>query len=389
MIRLIKSLLLKISSGFAIAMKVLFVVDSKLTFSEAPPSRFLYIANVLKEKNFQVEVTGRKGKKIEGLKTSQLSGTKHTSRIKILLYTYAKTLSRSYNVIIVRGGLLAFFLLPLKIFGTKLIIDFHGWLFQEISVFYEKMLYNKLKVAFYYLVERTAVKYSNAIICASKGVRELLSQKERAKSIILENGIDTSESKRASYEAEKEKEKIYSKHLIPKSKTLIGFFGNWERHLDMETMLKGVEMTEANMVVIGEGPKLNEFKRRWENARFTGKLPRFEALKIICLCDATMMPYEKSYGHKSYFSTRKVKDYLSLGKPIIMAEVMEREAYLLPNKNVLLYEPGNAKDLADKIRKLLSDKKLQKRMKENNIKLSQRFDWKTLVEESGIIELIK
>lgn len=91
------------------------------------------------------------------------------------------------------------------------------------------------------------------------------------------------------------------------------------------------------------------FKRRWKNVRFTGKLPRFEALKIIYLCDATMMPYEESYGYISYFSTRKVKDYLSLGKPIIMTEV--REAYLLPNENVLLPEPGNAKDLAKKIKK--------------------------------------
>ena len=348
----------------------------------------MYIARVLKEKNFQVEVIGRTGERIKGLKTSQLSGTKHVSRLKILLYTYAKTLSRSYNVIIVRGGRLAFFLLPLKILGTKIVLDFHEWLFREIKFFYEKTLYNKLKTAFYYLIERMAVRYSSAIICVSEGVRELLGLEGRAKSIILENGLDTSESKRATYEAEKEKEKIYSKHLIPKNKPLIGFLGNWERHLDMETMFKGAEMAEVNMVVIGEGSKLNEFKKKWKNVRFTGRLPRFEALKIICLCDATMMPYKESYV-RARASPRKVKDYLGLGKPIITAEAREREAYLLPNKNVLLYESGNAEDLAEKIKKLTSDKKLQKRMKTNNIKLSHRFNWKILVEESGIIQLIK
>ncbi|MFX0203687.1 MAG: glycosyltransferase [Candidatus Hodarchaeota archaeon] len=368
--------------------RVMFVVDSKLTFSEAPPSRFIYIAKSLKEKNFEVEVLGRKGEKIKGLKTSQLSGTKHISRIKILLYTYAKTLSRSY-IIIVRGSFLTFFLLPLRIFGKKVILDFHGWLFREIEFFYKKTLYNKLKVAFYYFVARMAVKYSNAIICVSKGTRELLEPKERAKSIVLENGLDATESKRASIEAEKEKEKIYSKYQIPKKKTLVGFLGNWERQLDMETMFKGAKLAEVNMVVIGEGPRLNEFKKTWRNVRFTGKLPRFEALKIIHLCDGTMVPYKEIYMSTSYWSQRKVKDYLSLGKPIIMAEVREREAYLVPNKNVLLYKPGNAKDLADKIKKLTSDKKLQESMKKNNIRLSHRFDWKTLVEESGVIQLIK
>jgi len=365
------------------------VVDSKLTFSEAPPSRFLYIAKSLQEKNFEVEVIGRRGEKIEDLKTTQISGTKNISRLKILLRTYAKAFSYPYSSILVRGGFLTFFLLPLKIFNRKVILDFHEWLFREIKVFYEKTLYNKLKVAFYYFVERMATNYCSVIVCVSEGVRMLLGREERAKSIVLENGLDTIESKRAGYEAEKEKEEIYSKYLIPKNKPLIGFLGNWERQLDMETMFNGAKMAEVNMVVIGEGPKLDEFKKKWSNVKFTGRLPRFEALKIIYLCDATMVPYKGGYTFTYYYSQRKVKDYLSLGKPIIMTDVREREGYLVPNKNVLLYEPGNPEDLAEKIRKLLTDKKLRERMKTNNVRLSSRFDWKTLVEESGIIELIK
>lgn len=369
--------------------KILFVVDDKISFSNAPSSRFLYIARILKEKNFEVEVVGRKGEQVRDLKGFQLGGKKNISRLKILSYVYSRALFRSFDVLIVRGSLLAFFLLALRVFGKKIILDFHGWLFSQIEMFYEKTFYNKLKVIFYSFLERVVTRYSHNIISASEGFRQSLGEEDKRRSIVLENGADVEEATRALHEAEREKEETYKKYSIPRTKPLFGFLGNWERHLDMETMLKGTEMAEASMVVIGEGPKLNEFKRRWKNVRFTGRLPRFEALKIICLCDATMMPYEESYGYNSYFSTRKVKDYLSLGKPIIMAEVREREAYLIPNKNVLLYKPGNATDLADKIRKLLSNKKLQKRMKTNNIKLSHRFDWKTLVEESGIIKLIK
>jgi glycosyltransferase involved in cell wall biosynthesis len=366
----------------------MFIIDGKLTFSEAPPSRFIYIAKSLQKKNFKVEVIGRKGERLEGLKTHQISGSKHVSRMKILLHTYAKTLSYSYDTIIVRGGLLSFFLSPLKILGKKIILDFHGWLFREIEFFYEKTLYNKLKVAFYYLVERMSVAHSSAIICVSRGIKDSLGQKERAKSIVLENGIDINESKKAIQEAENEKEKLYSTHRIPKEKPLMGFLGNWERQLDMETMFKGAKLAEVNMVVIGEGPKLNEYKKAWGNVRFLGKLPKFDALKITSLCDATIAPYKKAYTTTSYWSQRKVKDYLGLGKPIIMASVKEREAYLVPNKNVLLYEPGNAEDLADKIRTIVSNKKLAEEMRKNNLKLACQFDWQVLVEQSGLIEKI-
>ena len=368
--------------------RVMFIIDSKLTFSEAPPSRFIYIAKSLQKKNFEVEVLGRKGERLEGVKAHQIGGSKNASRLKILLYAYAKTLGYNFNTIIIRGSLFNFFLLPLKIFGKKVIVDFHGWLFREIEFFYEKTLYNKFKVAFYYLVERMSIACSSAIICVSQGIKDSLEQKEKEKSIVLENGIDFNESKEAICEAENEKEKIYLTYHIPKKKPLIGFLGNWERQLDMDAMLEGAKLAEANMLVIGEGPKLDEYRKRWDNAKFLGKLPKPDALKLIQLCDATIVPYKKAYATISYWSQRKVKDYLSLGKPIIMADVREREAYLVPNKNVLLYDPGNAGDLADKIRAMVLDKKLAEEMSKSNLKLACQFDWQILVEQSGLVEKI-
>jgi glycosyltransferase involved in cell wall biosynthesis len=368
--------------------RVMFVIESKITLTEAPPSRLIYIAKTLQKKNLEVEVLGRKGEKIEGLKTHQISGSRHVSRVKILLQAYAKTIGNSYDTIIVRGGLLAFFLLPLKILRKKIILDFHGWLFREIEFFFEKTLYNKLKVTFYYVVERTSLAHASTIICVSSGIRDSLGQKERAKSIVLENGIDLNESKNAIYEAENEKQKIYSTYHISKEKPFLGFLGNWERQLDMETMFKGAELAEVNLVVIGEGSKLDEYRKTWSNVKFLGKLPKFDALKITSLCDAAIVPYKKAYATTSYWSQRKVKDYLSLGRPIIMADVAEREAYLIPNKNVLLYEAGNAEDLANKIKIVISDKKLGEEMRENNLNLACQFDWQVLVEQSGLVEKI-
>jgi len=365
--------------------KVLFVIDTKISFSEAPPSRLLYIARVLKEKAFEVEVVGRKGEIVEGLKVTQLGGRKQLARLGIVIYTYLNVLTRSYNSIVVRGGALAFYLLPLRIFGKKIVLDFHGWLFAQIDKFYEKGLYNKLKTILYYLFEKTATRYVNAIVCNSIEANNLLTRNEKSKSILLEEGVDIKEARRLIFEAEQQKEETCKKYIISKDKPLIGFLGNWERWMDMETMFWGANLAKVGLVVIGDGPNLEKFKRKWEGVLFTGRLPRREALKVIHLCDAVVAPYKATYTLPS----RKVRDYLAMGKPIIMAGVERAETYLVPERNTLLYEPGNAKDLAEKIRKLISDKKLQERMKKNNIKLSHRFDWKTLVEESGIIQLIK
>jgi glycosyltransferase involved in cell wall biosynthesis len=117
-----------------------------------------------------------------------------------------------------------------------------------------------------------------------------------------------------------------------------------------------------------------------------GKLPRYEALKIIYLCDAVITPYKKAYAILSYWSQRKVKDYLSLGKPILMADVLEREEFLVPYKNAVFYCPNDPNDLAAKIRMIISDEKLRKRMRRNNLKLARQFDWQVLVEKSGLIE---
>jgi len=367
--------------------KILFIVDDEVTFSKAPPSRFLYIARVFKENNFKVAVIGRERESIMDVEIVEVSGNKFIARLKSIFYAYVRTLVDSYDVLIIRGNLLAFPLLASKVFGKKVICDFHGWLFRELE-FYEKTFYNKLKLIFYSFLERIVTRGSDIII-STEGGRNLLGDVDKGKNIVIDNGIDVKEAERVIHEAEKEKEEIYKKLSIPTKKAIIGFLGNWGRWLDMETMFMGAEMAGASMIVVGEGVHFEEYKRKWTNTIFTGRLKRREALKIICLCDAVIIPYKKFRTCRNYFSTRKVKDSLGIGKPIIMAEVTAREAYLVPNTNVLLYEPGNAEDLADKIRKLLSDKKLQKRMNTNNIKLSHRFDWKTLVEESGIIELIK
>ena len=371
-------------------MKVLFATDSPLSYSNAPSSRLIYIAKSLKSKGFDVELMGRTGEKITNLRTTSISGGKHLSRLILVLLASKKMLAEAYDHTIIRGAYLAFFLLLLKIFRKKIIIDFHDWNFREIELHYDKNLYNAFKIFFYLLTERTATKHSDLIICTSRGLQPVLTEKEKEKSVALENGLDLEEAEKATLEAEKNKERILKKYSIPKAKTLAAFLGNWERKLDMETMLEGCKKAGVNLIVIGEGPNIEKYRKNYENAIFTGKLPRPEALRLISICDITITPYkENREKHQpAYYSARKVKDYLSLGKPILMADVKGREEFLISYENAVFYRPGEPEDLANNVKMIISDKKLREKMQKNNLELARRFDWQILVEKSGLIRKI-
>ena len=369
-------------------MKILLAIDAPFSYSEAPSSRLMYIAKTLRKKGFDVELVGRKGQDISDLKTAAISGGKHFARLILLFLVSNKMLKENYDHIIIRGAHLAFFLLPLKVFRKEIIVDFHDWNFREIKLHYEKTLYNAFKILFYYLTERTATKHSDLIICTSKGLQPLLTKEEKRKSIILENGLDLAEAEEAIQEAEKNEEKLLKKYNIPKTKPLVAFLGNWERKLDMETMLEGCKKANVNLIVVGEGPNIEKYRKNYKNAIFTGKLSRPEALKIISLSNVTITPYKenKEKPQPAYYSTRKVKDYLSLGKPTLVANVIGREEFLIPYENAVFYRPGDPEDLANKIRKVISDRKLREKMCKNNLKLARQFDWQVLVEKSGLIE---
>ncbi|MDI6847434.1 MAG: glycosyltransferase [Candidatus Bathyarchaeia archaeon] len=359
-----------------------------MSYSNAPSSRLIYIAKSLKKKGFDIELLGIRGEKITNLKTTTVTGRKNLARLKLLFLVLKKMLTENSNHVIIRGVHLAFFLLPLKIFRKKIFIDFHGWNFREIKLYYEKTLYNAFKILFYYFIERTATKHSDLIICRSKGLKTLLTKEEKRKSIILENGLDLAEAEKALQEAEKNNEKLLERYSIPKTKTLVAFLGFWGINIDMETMLEGCKKAEVNLIVVGEGPNIEKYRTKYGNTIFTGKLPRAEALRLISISDVAITAYkENREKHEpAYHSARKVKDYLSLGKPILIAGVQGREDFLAPYENAVFCRQNDPEDLATKIKMLISDEELRKRMRENNLKLARQFDWQVLVEKSGLIE---
>lgn len=79
--------------------------------------------------------------------------------------------------------------------------------------------------------------------------------------------------------------------------------------------------------------------------------------------------------------TLKLLDYWASGNAVVAPRLRGISEVSTHGKDILLFEPGNEKSLADAIIKLIEDKKLLKRLQENGNKTVQDFDWPLLAKK--------
>jgi len=104
------------------------------------------------------------------------------------------------------------------------------------------------------------------------------------------------------------------------------------------------------------------------------------------VADILLMPFPRK-AHYEYFMTPiKMFEYMASKRPIIASNLPSiRE--ILNDKNCLFCRPGNFKDLADKIRLLLSNKKLANQISNQAHKDVQKYTWQKRTEK--ILNFIK
>ena len=112
-----------------------------------------------------------------------------------------------------------------------------------------------------------------------------------------------------------------------------------------------------------------------KNIKFAGFVP-YEDLKVLYqACDIFVLP---SFGEGDPIA---LKEALASGKPLIGTKVGGIPAQIKDGWNGFLVEPGNEKQLAEKIRYLIDNPEERERMGENSRKLArEEFDWKKIAE---------
>ena len=361
--------------------------------SQPQPSRALYMFNELKRRFPDTYILMQKGEEnLPGLdnliqvkpiipikgKLQLLKGI--IFRFQISIFTLWFVISKKIDFVIIRGYDTILVHPFLKLLGVKTFYDFHG-------LYHRELIQQKrgLRGFFVRHIDKLTLMLSSKIIVVSDGIKMQI-QEYQNKCLYLPNGVDIERIRNADYEHSIE---------LPEDKKIIGFIGNWESFMKIEDICESLKYLSGCVgVIIGRGYNAEHIIGKYQttdNIIFTGKVPHKKVYALLKEIDVCIIPYDKNDKHSQYpdfFSARKTKEYIAAGKPIIVADVIGRESWLVENENCLLYESGDPKDLADKINTLLNDEKLYRTLSENNKRMAEEFTWEHLIKRSGLMEEI-
>lgn len=281
--------------------------------------------------------------------------------------------------VIARGYSLAFLLLLLKLWRKYIIYDFHGYAYKE-QIVEGRRARAKITRFFDWLV----LKLADLILVIREELRQGLPADFQQKTRLLPNGVDLEAF------AAPGNDSILVKYDLPPDKKLVGFIGNWEAWIAFEDILGSARYFggEIQLVVIGAGQRLEEYRDAYPSILFTGVVPHQEAVALIKKMDVCICPYSTHLiaKNKSY---RKVLEYLAAGRPIVASNAEGREKFLKEGENALLYKAGEPQDLAEKVETILNDKKLYAEMSRNNLELAKEFSWGEVINRSGLIKILQ
>jgi glycosyltransferase involved in cell wall biosynthesis/SAM-dependent methyltransferase len=145
---------------------------------------------------------------------------------------------------------------------------------------------------------------------------------------------------------------------IPKGRgEYILFFGRLSPEKSVETLLRAVSFLGATekLVIVGDGPDRNRLENRAreillpESVSFLGAKYGEELEEIKRKAKAIVIPSEW-YENMPYV----LLESLASGVPVIAARIGGMTERIEDGKNGFLYEPGNARELAEKIRAVAS-----------------------------------
>lgn len=182
-------------------------------------------------------------------------------------------------------------------------------------------------------------------------------------------------------------EKIKKLHNI--NGYVIIYSGQLEGASYAELLLKAVPLVqkvfpETKFIIVGGGQQLPSLKNLVKklglsSVIFTGYVPHNLVTEYIAAADIAVACFEENHVTQCK-SPLKIVEYLASGKPIVASSV--GEVVQMINGCGILVEPGNYKELADQIIRLLSDENLRKELsKKARQRAEQQYNWSNTVEK--------
>lgn len=203
-----------------------------------------------------------------------------------------------------------------------------------------------------------------------KGIKEKMLE-------VIPNGIDVNEFNLS----KKEVEDVKKKYGLDDDKIVVMFSGTITPRKGVIHLVRAVEQIGNDkilLLIVGNPNVDREYakmvmgyvKKKGINAKFTGFVPYDDLKALYSACDIFVLPsFEEG-------DPVALKEALASGKPLIGSNVGGIPMQIRDGWNGFLVEPGNEKQLAEKIKYLIENEEEREIMGKNSRKLAEEeFDW--------------
>ncbi len=220
-------------------------------------------------------------------------------------------------------------------------------------------------------------KKIDKLIVISNGLRKELIEKnfDVNKIIVLPDGVSLEK-----FKLKITKKEARKKLKLPLNKKIVMYVGGLQKWKGIDTLIEAFNKLKNKEVVLfivgGTKKEIEKYKRKAkENIYFIEfqkqeKVPFYlKAADILILPNSAIEEISKSYT-----SPLKLFEYMASKRPIIGSDLPSiRE--IVSEKDILFFKPDNSEDLALKIKKLASNKKLQTKLIKNAYEKVKKYSW--------------
>jgi glycosyltransferase involved in cell wall biosynthesis len=266
----------------------------------------------------------------------------------IVSYLHLKYRISAYHVHTLPDFLVFSCIFP-KIWGAKIILDFHE-LFPEFMIQHKPSLtYNSLIVKLLLLQEKLSFKFANQIVVFHDPAGDILKTRIETKKPVstIMNGVDESEFR----DFKKTKSEYFN----------IIYNGTINFNLNLTLIIRALDLLRENRIdiyekirflIYGDGPDLSNIldlskSLKIENVYYMGRV-NFKEM-VIKLQDANLCilpPLKDIYS--DLFYSLKLLEMIYFKIPVIATRLKTYEKYY-PEKCVFYFESGNVQDLTERI----------------------------------------
>jgi glycosyltransferase involved in cell wall biosynthesis len=228
-------------------------------------------------------------------------------------------------------------------------------------------------------MEKFFAKRAAQIITVSDSIKEYM------KSYFKNDNIDVIRNI-PSYTHSGEYDLFREKFNIDKNKKICLYQGLISENRGVGLIIKAaVNIVQENdnciFFFLGDGSYLNELKSKVTQAHMEGRIyilgsiDQQNLLKYTKSADIGIHAINNSCLNHDYCLPNKLFEYIHSGLVLMMTDLTELKKFVEENKIGLTFEDNNVKSLEKQLLKLLTDKELFEKYRENSIALANKITW--------------